>query len=141
MVAKEYLQKIYKIDENIKTLEDELLELDTLAKGCSISYNEKVQTSCTNATESIVCKIADTKSLINDLIRKKLELILDVNLKLCDIDDNLLETLLIKRYISCESWEKISVDLNYSIRAIYKLHGKALLKFQDILDKSAVKCS
>ncbi len=135
MVAKEYLQKIYKIDENIKTLEDELLELETLAKGGSISYNEKVQTSCTNATESIVCKIADTKSLINDLIRKKIELILDINLKLCDIDDNLLETLLIKRYIKCESWEQIAVDMNYTIRHVHKIHGKALKKFQDILER------
>ena len=41
------------------------------------------------------------------------------------------EDLLVKRYVFCETWEKIAEDMNYELRYIHKLHGKALreLKF------------
>ena len=34
--------------------------------------------------------------------------------------------LLYKRYVLYKTWEEIAVDMNYSIRKIYYLHGEAL---------------
>ena len=42
-------------------------------------------------------------------------------------------TLLHERYELCWKWEKIAVDLNVSIRHVYRLHGEALQAFEKII--------
>ena len=86
-------------------------------------------------TENVICKIADTKSIINDLIRDKLEFITEITLKINELEDNTLEVILRDRYLKCKCWEQIAVDLNYSIRHVYKLHGKALESFERVLKR------
>ncbi|WP_437131254.1 hypothetical protein [Peptostreptococcus russellii] len=135
MEAKKYLMQVYEINKNINSLEEELLVLDTIAKGGAINYKERVQSSKGVNTENIVCKIADTKSIINDLIRDKLELVTEITLKINELEDNTLEVILRDRYLRCKCWEQIAVDLNYSIRHVYKLHGKALKSFDKILKR------
>src|SRR3712207_7453095 len=58
-IAKEHLQRIYLIKKNIKTLEDQLMEIDTKIKGGAINYSEKVQTSGRGSTESLMCIAVD----------------------------------------------------------------------------------
>ena len=42
--------------------------------------------------------------------------------------DGTLREVLTQRYILGKRWEQIAVDMNYSWRRIYQLHGKALLQ-------------
>ena len=42
------------------------------------------------------------------------------------IEDKELQVVLEKRYLCFESWEKIAVEMNYSIQHIFRLHSKAL---------------
>lgn len=135
MEAKEYLMQLHNIDKNIKALENEILELNTLAEGGAITYEERVQTSGRGSTEFIVCKIADKKSEIYDILNKKVELIGEISTKISLLNDNSMEALLRKRYIESRSWERIAVDMNYSIRRVYQLHGNALVEFDKILNK------
>ena len=44
-----------------------------------------------------------------------------------------LRELLRLRYISCKSWAQIAVEMNYSERTLYRMHGDALKKADDIL--------
>ena len=36
------------------------------------------------------------------------------------------QDLLVKRYVFGEPWEKIATDLEYDLRYVHKLHGRAL---------------
>lgn len=40
------------------------------------------------------------------------------------------QEILSRRYLLDQSWEKISVEMNYDYRYVLKLHGKALLHFE-----------
>ena len=42
------------------------------------------------------------------------------------------QIVLFKRYILCETWEKIAKDINYSQAHIYKIHGWALKELSKI---------
>ena len=44
-----------------------------------------------------------------------------MNLQIYDYQD-----LLVKRYVFGEPWEKIATDLEYDLRYVHKLHGRAL---------------
>ena len=40
------------------------------------------------------------------------------------LNDSIQRTLLIARYINCETWEIIAEDMMYDIRHIYRIHSK-----------------
>ena len=48
------------------------------------------------------------------------------------------QTILEKRYLCFMSWEKISVDLGYSIQHIYRLHDEALKKLENVMIKNNI---
>jgi hypothetical protein len=132
--AKEYLKQVYKIDLNIKAIEMEIEELNALAEGGSINYDERVQTSGRASTESIMCSIVDNKSKLYDLLNKKLKIKAEVSDKIYKVKDSkytqLYQSILFDRYIRCIEWEKMADEMGYSVRRIYELHGNALESFR-----------
>lgn len=133
--AKEELQQVFLIKKNINTLEEKLLEINTMIKGGYIVYNERVQTSGAGGKESLICKAVDLQYKINDLIKEKLILTETIMTNIYKINDNVFEIILKMRYIDCCSWEKIAVEIGYTVRQIHRLHGKALEKYANISRK------
>ena len=72
-------------------------------------------------------KIADE---IDSLIDFKLKVSGEIN----EIEDERYVELLYKRYIQNESWDAISVDMQYNRKYIIQLHGCALKEFQNKFD-------
>ena len=52
------------------------------------------------------------------------------------VEDVELQALLEKRYLCFLSWEKIAVDMHYSIQHIYRMHDTALAAVEEILPHS-----
>lgn len=50
------------------------------------------------------------------------------------VADERLRLILIARYINCKTFEYIACEMHYSYKQICRLHGKALLKVQDVLE-------
>lgn len=129
--AKEQLSQIKKTDRLIDRL---LSTVQTLRSSLtSQSYElqpDRVQTSGPkDRLSETFARIDDLERKINaridDLIRLK-EDTLKVIYQISDKDQ---QNVLIARYVQGERWEKIAVDLNFSIAQVYRLHGKALVNF------------
>lgn len=129
--AKEQLSQIKKTDRLIDRL---LSTVQTLRSSLtSQSYElqpDRVQTSGPkDRLSETFARIDDLEREINaridDLIRLK-EDTLKVIYQISDKDQ---QNVLIARYVQGERWEKIAVDLNFSIAQVYRLHGKALVNF------------
>ena len=56
---------------------------------------------------------------------------------IAEVPDTTLRTLLTKRYLNFEKWEKIAVDLNYSWRQVMRLHGQALRAAEPLIANMA----
>ena len=54
---------------------------------------------------------------------------------IAEVPDTTLRTLLTKRYLNFEKWEKIAVDLNYSWRWTMKMHRQALQAVEPLIAK------
>lgn len=129
MTAKEYLSQIrlmdMKINNKLKELEH-LKEMSTTLAG--FSFMERVQTSkeTGDTIGKTIAKIIDYQHEINKdidaLVDLKKEIIGSIE-KLADSD---YIELLYKRYVEFKKWEQIAVDMNYDIRWVYRLHGRAL---------------
>jgi len=97
---KEYL-KLYLLQE--AKIRD-LTEMIKRNPNLKVTYNNKIK----------ACR----------LLRKRIEE------KINSVDDELLRDLLFEKYILGYTLEKISVNLNYSIRQIERIHKKALEKIE-----------
>ena len=133
-MVKANLQRVYLIKKNIKTLEEQLMEIDTKIKGGAITYSEKVQTSGLGSTESLMCKAVDLQYKINSIISEKLKLIDEIVGNIYKINDNTLEIILKMRYIDCYNWEKLAEKTGYTIRQVHRLHNRALEKYSHIIE-------
>lgn len=129
--AKEQLSQIKKTDRLIDRL---LSTVQTLRSSLtSQSYElqpDRVQTSGPkDRLSETFARIDDLEreisARIDDLIRLKE----DTSKVIYQISDKDQQNVLIARYVQGERWEKIAVDLNFSIAQVYRLHGKALVNF------------
>lgn len=50
------------------------------------------------------------------------------------VADERLRLILIARYINCKTFEYIACEMHYSYKQICRLHGKALLRVQNVLE-------
>lgn len=134
MKAKEYLQQLKRLDELINQKIKEVTDLRERAISVSgIDYSkDKVQTSSSgdapyaNIVTRIIDLSAEVDAEINKFVDEKHKIINQIQ-QLQNVEEM---TILHKRYIEYLSFERIAVDMNYTIRNIYFIHGRALQSFE-----------
>lgn len=131
--AKDYFAQIRKTDRLIQRLTD---TVNTLRSGLtSQSYElkpDKVQTSGAKDTlgETIV-KIMSLEDDINARIDELVDMKQEAFNRIGNVSDKDQQNILIARYVNGEKWEKITVELSFSIAQVYRIHGAALLDFAE----------
>lgn len=149
MDAKEYLSQIEKLDSLIANKKWELKQLQYNAEGLSgggkdalingeLHEMTKVQSSSNqHRMENAVCSLVDVgKTIAQDIARweaEKQQIIKNIERLPTKYYD-----LLFDWYVKRESREQIAVKMGYTYRNICYLHGRALQKFQKVLDAQAV---
>ena len=128
MTPKEYLQQIRTMDILINRKREEVKNLRSLVDLNAVDYSgDRVQkTSNHDRMADVICKIVDLENEIAGDIEKLLGIKRDVMKTIDEVGEPELIDLLYRRYVRFEKWEKIAYKMNYSLRGIHKLHGKAL---------------
>ena len=131
--AKYLLQKIAFLDAEINSLirEHESVK-STLLKATDYS-NEPVATTKRNTSEDKLIKLADKSSDINLKIDELVDFKITMGNHINQLEDERHRVILREHYINGLSFLEISKNLGYTERHLYRIHGDALLKFQDIL--------
>lgn len=131
--AKEYFAQIRKTDRLIHRLDSTIATLrSSLTSTGSQLKQDKVQTSGPkNTLEETITKIIALEDDINARIDELVDLKGDALNRISNVSDKDQQNILIARYVSGEKWERIAVDLNFSIAQVYRIHGAALLDFAE----------
>ena len=129
--AKAYLMQISKTDRLINRLTNTVATLrSSLTNGNYELKQDIVQTSGPkNALEDTMIKIVDLEGQINSRIDELVAMKGDALKKIKALPDLDQQNVLIARYVQQFKWEKIALELNFSIAQVYRIHGKALLSF------------
>ena len=80
---------------------------------------------------------ADFAAQVDAQIDKLIDIKQEIAAVIAEVPDTTLRTLLTKRYLNFEKWEKIAVDLNYSWRQVMRLHGQALRAAEPLIANMA----
>lgn len=129
--AKDYFAQIRKTDRLIQRLTDTVSSLRSSLTSQNYELKpDKVQISGTKDTlGEIVVKIIsleeDINARIDDLVQQKADAVRRIK----SVPDYDQQNILVARYVDRLKWERIAVDLNFSIAQVYRIHGKALLAF------------
>ena len=134
MGIKQYLKQAFTIDRLIKAKITHIQHLqDKLDWVGSLPTTTKVQqTSPKDKMGDTVAALLDAITETKTDIKRLTELQKDITTMIARIENTDLQLVLYERYINFKKWEDIAVDNNYSIRAVYNLHGKALREIKSV---------
>ena len=128
MTAKEYLSQAFIVDVDINTKLDQLDRLNALATKATTTFSEVPFTGTPDPhrREDIIVKIIDLEDRIKEEMRRLVDLKSDIMTAIGKIEEPEQRIVLEKRYLEFKKWEDIAVEMNRSLRSIYRLHGEAL---------------
>lgn len=128
MTAKEYLGKAYRIDQRINSKLEQVASLRELATKATSTLSDAPKSASPNIQpmEGIIAKIIDLESEINRDIDALVDMKREIVGIIKGIQNPEYQTLLELRYLCFHPWEQIAVEMEYDLRYIYKMHGRAL---------------
>lgn len=131
--VKEYFAQIRKTDRLIQRLTDTVSSLRSSLTSQNYELKpDKVQSSSAkDILGETMTKIISLEEDINSRIDELVSLKADALTRIGNIPDHDQQNLLIARYVEGAKWERIAVDLNFSIAQVYRIHGAALLDFAE----------
>ncbi|MDE6425395.1 MAG: DUF1492 domain-containing protein [Ruminococcus sp.] len=141
MTPKEYMSQARYLDERINSKIQQITSLNELATKCTSTLSDmpknpnKTASQMENAIINIISLEEEINKDIDSLVDLKREIMRTIKRLSCTEYQILLE----KRYLCFLSWEKIAVDLNFSIQHTYRIHDEALKKISIFL-KDESKC-
>ena len=132
MRAKEYLQQIRKLDIRIGQRITQLNEMRARVHIMgSFDYSkDRVQSSPSSGNKQIEELVDFEKDLKVLIIREQLlkdKIIGEIQ----QLENPIHVDLLFRRYLECQSFERISCDMGYTYNYTLNLHGVALQAFED----------
>ena len=127
---KKFLQKAYRLAEEIEINQEELnrlTELSTMLKGIDYSQT-KIQTSGSGDAAFVnkVNELADIKEKINAKLRELKELRNSIWKAIYTLDNTEERLVCLYRYLKFYDWETVADKMHLSLRQVYRVHGFAL---------------
>ena len=128
MTAKEYLSQAYRMDQRIRSKQEQIAVLNDLATSCTatISGMPSSPNRGNSRMADAVCKLIDLENSIAADMESLVALKADIIHTIMTVECIEYRLILEKRYISGKSWPEIAVDLGYKMRRLYTLHAEAL---------------
>lgn len=135
MIAKEYLMRyqaakkqVFYIQERIENLRAELLP-------GGINYDGMPKGGDPKTAADIIAQIDEYERRLNAQCLQALKLMVEITGVIARVSSLNCRDVLLERYISGKSWNRIADDEGYSWRHIMRLHEQGLAEVSSILTK------
>ena len=136
MTAKECLMQVRNLESKMKILKEEIDTLrEMVVSTGAIQQGERVLSSGTqDKMAETICKINEKECEWNDLMREFALARANVIINIQKLNNPEYEQILYKRYCQSKKWEEIALEMNYTYQWVCKLHGRALLELDKVLN-------
>lgn len=136
MTAKEYLQQAFRIDQRINGKLEMVARLRESATKVTTNISDMPRASSPNlqTMEATVAKLVDLEAEINRDVDALVDLKREIIDTIGELEKPEHQMILESRYLRYKSWEEIALEMNYQLRWVYCLHGRALSALDRILN-------
>ncbi len=126
--VKEYLSQAFHIDKQLKSKLEQLSVLRELATTTTQPLSDMPGSPNRNIDrmEKAIIKIMDMEKEISEEVDALLDLKNEIAQCIKAVDDIDCQLILEFRYLCFMSWEDIAAEMNFTVRNVHILHGKAL---------------
>lgn len=141
MEGKDFLQQYQQVLTDIRNLEAEAKEVENLAMSSTLCIDrERVQSfGRQDRMAELATKVVDIEHQILVERMQALDTLKSVREVIQEIENKNYRRLLYQKYIEDHTWEQIAEEMSYSVKHIYKMHGRALQEVNNYLEKET-KC-
>ncbi len=132
--AKAELMQIRKLDKALKSIERETDQCRADMYTLHATDYSKDRVSGGQG-EDLSEKVAKLSEYMEKRNRQWDELIIaktNIRIKIDNVSDYVLRTVLVEYYILQNTWEEVSVHIGYSWKQTHRLHAKALQAYEDV---------
>ena len=127
MNAKEFLSRGINLQRHVETIREQIEHYKCLLNNCTATYSDMPKSTDLNyKLEECTQKIMDLQHELADALAYLADVNCAIAKTIREIKNYDYQDLLVKRYVFGEPWEKIATDLEYDLRYVHKLHGRAL---------------
>ena len=141
--VKEWLNRAYRIDEEIEREKKEYIRLDDVKNSVGGSNLNKpnVQTSAPKSAnfENRVIKLDEIQQSIKERIVEKEEIKEEITKTINLLDDHFQRKVIILRHFNYLDWYKIELEMSYSRKQCFRIYNKAIKNIKDIMDKDGTQ--
>lgn len=131
MTAKQYLRQLWRLEQNIRILTEELETRRTsLTSTTAPVLGDRVQTSPGgDRFADLIAALADKEIRQEELLYQYKLMRAQILEQILELDNEMQVEVLRSRYLKRETLRKIAADNHYSYDRICHIHGEALLAF------------
>ncbi len=135
MTTKEILNIPCRLNKAIEQEKSRILEMESVLTciTSTLSSMPKSKTHNIHHLEDRIIAVEDKKQKLKPIQKDISQIILEITEVILKIEGETYRNLLLKRYISFMTWEKIANDMGYSKQYIYQLHRKAICLFEKVI--------
>ena len=127
MNAKEFLSRGINLQRHVETIREQIEHYKCLLNNCTATYSDMPKSTDLNyKLEECTQKIMDLQHELADALADLADVNCAIAKTIREIKNYDYQDLLVKRYVFGEPWEKIATDLEYDLRYVHNLHGRAL---------------
>lgn len=141
MTAKEFLSQYITAGGEIEALIEERQRLRSLAEKTTMGFDNDGSAPGTRSPDKIpeaVEKIMEIEEEIGKRVAALAVLRIEIYSTICKVPDGTQRVILLKRYISNQTFERIALDIGYSYKHItHNLHPAALEEVEKLIQKDA----
>lgn len=131
MTAKQYLNRVRRVDKEITALLDLINRTRESLEHITQSYDGDGSQSTKDPHK--FDRLVTLESLVDQKIDEQLELKAEILETISKLKDRRQRLVLTEYYLNMKTWEKVAVDLNYSYMHVTRIHGYALKEIEKIM--------
>ena len=137
MDAKQFLSRAWYLEEQVRSKEEQIERLRSLARGTGAGFGGTGVRQARNVTamQDAIVKITEAEEDLYREIDERVTAEMEVADVINRVPDVKLRLILEKRYLLFHSWEDVADEMAYTRRWILKKHADALDAVQRILDE------
>ena len=136
MTAKEYLNQVYRLDQKVNVKLQQLASLRSLTQRVTASYQSETVSHTRNVSsmEDSIISLMEAQEAINRQLKELVSLKSRISETISKVQNEVYCLILEKRYLCFQSWDKIAIDMGYSIRWVFTQHEHAIAAVEKLLE-------
>lgn len=132
MTAKQYLNRVRRIDREIESL----LRMVDKTKESVTSITQKYDGDGAQSTKDPhkFDRLVTLESLVDEKVGQLVDLKAEILKTIMQLEDNRQRIVLMEYYLEMKTFEEIAASNHYSWRQVHRIHGRALQEIQHVIE-------